>query len=386
VHRGYREEELKILVLNYRDRTHPLAGGAEVHLHKIFGRLVELGHSVTLFTTNYRTNTSKPKEYAPERETIDGINIVRCGSDTFFQLNVRFKVPKLIKEFKPDIIYEDLNKLPLFSTRFKKIPKLIQILHLWKFSIFKEASFPVAFAVWFSEKIIPFFYKNCHFATISPSGKNELSELGIPKEKISVIYCGIDGKYFENEKIREKSPYFLWLGRFRKYKGVWVAFEAFKIFAKKHPDVKLLFAGSGPEEAKMKKKATEWGLADRVEILGQVSEDEKIGLMNKALGLLQTSYKEGWGLTVIEAAACGTASVASNVSGLCDSVKDKETGLLFKAGNAKDCAEKMEALYENPILRAGMESEAKSYAASFDWEKAARETLFLMQEILKEQK
>jgi len=375
---------LRILALNYRDRTHPLAGGAEVHLHKIFGRLVELGHSVTLFTTNYLLpSDSKEKKFALANEVIDGIEVIRCGGDLLFPLNCISKVPKLVKKFKPDIIYEDLNKLPLFSPCVTKVPKLIQILHLWKFSIFKEASFPVALAVWLSERIIPLVYKNCRFATISPSGKKELTELGIAKEKISVIYCGMESIYFENEKIRDKSPYFLWLGRFRKYKGVWVAFEAFKIFAKKHPDVKLLFAGSGPEEAKMRLKAKEWGLEDRVEILGLVSEEQKIELMSKALGILQTSYKEGWGLTVIEAAACGTASIASNVSGLCDSVKDKETGLLFKAGSAGDCAKKMEAFYENPILRAGMESEAKSYASSFDWEKAARETLFLMQEILK---
>jgi len=375
---------LRILILNYRDRTHPLAGGAEVHLHKIFGRLAELGHSVMLFTTNYaQTSASKVKKLAPANEIIDGIEVVRCGGDLLFPLNCILRVPRLVKKFKPDIIYEDLNKLPLFSPCIAKTPKLIQILHLWKFSIFKEVSFPVALAVWLSEKIIPFVYKNCRFATISPSGKKELCELGIAKEKISVIYCGMESKYFENEKVRDKSPYFLWLGRFRKYKGVWVAFEAFKIFAKKYPDVKLLFAGSGPEETKMRLKAKEWGLGDRVEILGLVSEEEKIELMNKALGILQTSYKEGWGLTVIEAAACGTASIASNVSGLCDSVKDKETGFLFKAGSAEDCAKKMEMLYDNPILRGGMESEAKSYASSFDWEKTARETLFLMQEILK---
>jgi len=375
VHRGYREEELKILILNYRDITHPLAGGAEVHIHKIFGKLTELGHEVVLFTTSYKG--------AADIETIDGIRVVRCGSDAFFQFNVFFKVPKLIKELKPDIIVEDLNKLPLFSPYIAKIPKLIQILHLWKSSIFKEASFPIALAVWLGERIIPFVYKNCYFATISPSGKKELCELGIAKEKVSVIYCGTESKYLETEKIREKSAYFLWVGRFRRYKGVWVAFEAFKIFSKKHPDVKLLFAGSGPEEAKMRAKAKEWKLEDRVEILGSVSEERKIELMSKALGILQTSYKEGWGLTVIEAAACGTASIASNVSGLCDSVKDGITGLLFKEGDAADCAKKMEMLCSNAVLRNKLESEARSYAGSFDWGNSAKETLFLMQSLLK---
>ncbi len=385
---------MRILVLNYRDRTHPLAGGAEVHLHKIFGKLVELGHSVTLFTTNYKTNSqlqtnsqlstlnSKLKKHAPKIETIDGIKVIRHGGDLLFPLNCILKVPKLIEEFKPDIIVEDLNKLPLFSPYVTKIPKLIQILHLWKSSIFKEAAFPIAFAVWLSEKIIPFVYKNCYFATISPSGKKELSELGIAKEKISVIYCGTKNEYLETEKVRDKSLYFLWLGRFRKYKGVWVAFEAFKIFSKKHPKAKLFFAGSGPEEAKMKTKAKKWGLEDRVEFFGLVSEEKKIELMSKALGLLQTSYKEGWGLTVIEAAACGTASIASDVSGLCDSVKNGETGLLFKAGSAADCAKKMEILYENASLRTSLESNAKSYAATFNWETAARETLFLMQKVV----
>jgi len=375
VHRGYREEELKILILNYRDITHPLAGGAEVHLHRIFGKLTELGHEVVLFTTRYKNSE--------ENETIDGIKIIRCGSDAAFHFKVLFKIPKLIKEFEPDIIVEDLNKLPLFSPYITKIPKLIQIHHLWKFSIFKEAFFPVALAVWLGERIIPFIYRKCHFVAVSPSAKKELCELGIAKEKISVIYNGTENEYLDTEKVRDKSLYFLWLGRFRKYKGVWVAFEAFRIFSQKHPDVKLLFAGSGPEEAKMREKVKKYGLEGKIEFLGMVHSKEKMELMSKALGLLQTSYKEGWGLTVIEAAACGTASIASNVSGLCDSVKDKETGLLFKAGSAEDCAKKMEVFCDNPVLRANMESKARSHASSFDWEKSARETLFLMQEILK---
>jgi len=376
MHRGYWEEDLRILVLNYRDKTHPLAGGAEVHLHRIFGKLTELGHEVVLFTTTYKD--------AKESETIDGIKIIRQGSDAFFQFTVIFKVPKLIKEFKPDIIVEDLNKLPLFSPYITKIPKLIQIHHLWKFSIFREAFFPVAFAVWLGERLIPFVYGKCHFAAVSPSAKKELCELGIAKEKISVIYNGTENEYLDAEKVRDKSLYFLWLGRFRKYKGVWVALEAFKIFSEKHPEVKLFFAGSGPEEAKMRAKAKEWGLEGKVEFLGMVESKQKMELMGKALGLLQTSYKEGWGLTVIEAAACGTASIASNVSGLCDSVKDGETGLLFKAGDAADCAKKMEMLCDSNVLRNKLEGEARSYAQSFDWGNSAKETLFLMQSVIGE--
>jgi glycosyltransferase involved in cell wall biosynthesis len=132
----------------------------------------------------------------------------------------------------------------------------------------------------------------------------------------------------------------------------------------------------------MRAKAKQWGLEGRVEFLGMVSGEKKMELMAKALCLLQTSYKEGWGLTIIEAAACGTASIASRVSGLCDSVKDKETGLLFKAGNAKDCAEKMFEIYSNAGQRMYLESNARAWASSFNWDNSARETLFLMQKLI----
>ncbi|GHV15971.1 glycosyl transferase family 1 [Fibrobacterales bacterium] len=363
---------MNILVLNYRDRSHPLAGGAEVHLHKIFGRLVELGHSVTLFTTSYKGAKSK--------EILDGIEVVRYGSDLSFQISIFLKVPHLIKDKKIDAVVEDLNKLPLFTPLLTKLPKLVQIHHLWKTSIFREAAFPIALAVYLGERIIPLFYKKCTFAAVSPSAKNELIELGIKGEQISVIYNGIDSELLETERVREKAPaFFLFLGRLRKYKGVWVALKAFKIFAKKYPEAKLIFAGTGSEEQKLKNSVQKWGLGDSVQFLGAVSGEKKRELLRGAIALLQTSFKEGWGLTVIEAASCGTVSIASNVSGLCDSVKDGETGLLFKAGNAADCAKKMVEIFSNSALRNNLESSAKIYASSFDWGNSATETLALLQ-------
>jgi glycosyltransferase involved in cell wall biosynthesis len=368
---------MRILVLNYRDITHPLAGGAEVHLHEVFGRIVKLGHSVMLFTTSYKG--------ALEREIIDGIDVIRCGSDALFQINVLRKIPKLIKEFNADIVFEDLNKLPLFSPCITKLPILIQIQHLWRLSIFREAFFPVALVVWIGERLIPFIYKNCPFVTASPSAFSELRELGV-KQEISIVYHGTDLIPQNEEWTKDKSLYFMWLGRFRKYKGVWIALKAFKIFAKKYPDVELFFAGSGPEEKKLRAKAKEWGLENRVKFLGYVDNKEKLKFMNKALALLQTSYKEGWGLTVIEAGGVGTTTIASRVSGLCDSVKDGETGLLFKVGDFAECADLMEKIYINPPLREKLESEAKHFASSFDWNKSARETLDILSSIVNKNK
>ncbi len=362
---------MKILVINYRDIKHPQAGGAEVHLHRIFGKIASWGHEVVLVTTAFKD--------APEREVVDDMKVVRFGGDLMFQLQVALRLRSLIREFKPDVIVEDLNKLPFFTPVLNRIPKFIQIHHLWGSSIFQEASFPVAFLVWFQERLIPYFYKGNKFAAVSPSTVSELQTLGIPSSDVSLIYNGCEEEWTAIEPQREKNDYFLWLGRLRRYKGVWVALEAFRKFAAKHPQGRLVFAGSGPEEKAMKEAVRRWGLQDRVEIKGWVSHDEKRDLLRNAVALVQSSFKEGWGLTIMEAAACGTTSLASRVPGLQDSVLDHRTGFLFQAGNSSELAELMHRVLANTIERKMLEADARTFALGFSWERAAKLTLEALQ-------
>lgn len=357
---------MKILILNYRDIRNPKAGGAEVHLHRIFGRIASWGHTVVLATTHFPG--------AAPRELVDGIQVIRFGGDLLFQAGVALRYRSLVREFQPDILVEDLNKLPFFTPLFSNIPKLIQIHHLWRSSIFQEASFPVAFLVWLQERLIPYFYKGNRFAAVSPSTVSELELLGIPARDISLIYNGCEEEWASIEPQRDKGDYFLWLGRLRRYKGVWVALEAFRKYAAKHPQGRLIFAGSGPEEAAMRESVARWGLQDRVEIRGWVGLEEKRELLRNALALLQSSFKEGWGLTVMEAAACGTTSLASRVPGLCDSVQDHRTGFLFQPGNSHELAELLHRLYSNPQERRMLEADARTFALGFSWEKAAKLT------------
>ena len=210
--------------------------------------------------------------------------------------------------------------------------------------------------------------------------------MGIPEQNISLIYNGSEEEWTEIEPQREKGDYFLWLGRLRRYKGVWVAMEAFKRFAAKHPGTRLVFAGGGPEEGALKALVTKWGLQDRIEIRGRVSAEEKRQLLRGATALVQSSYKEGWGLTVMEAAACGTMSIASKVPGLQDSVRDGETGLLFQAGNHNALCELMLRVVQRPDERRGLEGAARRFALEFSWEKAAKYTLEAMQAVLDRKK
>lgn len=363
---------MRILAVNYRDRLHPSAGGAERHFHQIFSRLAANGHKVVLLTTAF--------EGCLGREEVDGILVVRHGGDFTFQLTVAKFLPKLDAEFSFDVIYEDLNKLPLFVPKLSKKPHLVQIHHLWRRSIFAEAGFPVALGVYLFERMVPFFYSKSEFVVVSPSSARELEELGIPRSRISVVYNGADGvpAGFKSQK---KGDYFVWLSRVHRYKGIMTALGAFKIFAGKHPEVRLKIAGTGPLLPKLPKILKKLGLEGSVDIEGYVTAARKLELLAGAKALLQTSEKEGWGLTVIEAAELGTATIASAVPGLVDSVVDGVTGLLFPVRDAAACAERMERLYADQELRERLEIAARNHAVEFSWERAARETEALLQRI-----
>ena len=366
---------------------HPAAGGAEKHLHRIFSKIVEMGHEVVLFTTMFPG--------AKERDVVDGIQVVRKGGDLTFQLTVAANLKKLDREFNFDVVVEDLNKLPVFAHWFVRKPLLVQMHHLWRKSIFSEAFFPIAFGVWFFERIIPFFYRTQPFVVVSPSTKKELAEIGVDESRISVIYNGSEmppaavqfDKCTDSRESNEnadadenaQAPYFIWLSRVHRYKGIWTALESFEIFSKSHPEVKLFVVGDGPLLKKLPAWLKTHGLEGKVELTGFVSASRKYELLSSSLALLQTSYKEGWGLTVMEAAQLCKTTIASDVPGLRDSVRDGETGILFPSGNAAACASAMEKVYGDVELRASLGRNAKRYAESFSWEKSARETLELLE-------
>ena len=334
---------MKILVVNYRDRMHPAAGGAEKHLHRIFGKIVEMGHTVVLFTTTFPG--------AKEREVVDGIQVIRKGGDLMFQLTVALNLKKLDREFNFDVVVEDLNKLPVFAHWFVRKPLLVQMHHLWRKSIFAEAIFPIAFMVWFFERIIPFFYRTQNFVVVSPSTKKELAEIGVDESRISVIYNG-------SEKPNFPGSADLATGTAESCENI---------------------VGGGPLLKKLPAWIKSHGLEGKVELTGFVPAARKYELLSSSLALLQTSYKEGWGLTVMEAAQLCKTTIASDVPGLCDSVRDGETGILFPSGDAAACASAMEKIYSDAELRASLGKNAKRYALTFSWENSARETLELLE-------
>ena len=118
------------------------------------------------------------------------------------------------------------------------------------------------------------------------------------------------------------------LGRLSANKRPEHAIRAFGLVRRQLPDAQLWVIGSGPEEARLRKMA-----GPGVTILGRLSEQEKRERLGRAHALVVTSVREGWGLVVTEAAACGTVAIGYDVAGLRDSI-GASGGVLTRADPA----------------------------------------------------
>ena len=364
---------LKILILNWRDVHHPRAGGAEMRLHKIYAPLIGQGHQVILYSCAFRG--------CGKSENLDGIEVHRLGNDLTFAPLCTLNLRRWVKKHQPDIVVEELNKLPLYSPVVYKGPLMVQMAHLWRNSIFKEASFPVAFVVWFFEQTIGWFYKKCWFSVYSTCTQRDLKSLGAKDERNRLIYCGGDLSAYVRGTVK-REPFLLWISRLQKYKGPTDAVEVLKKLLPNFPELKLVIVGEGPFRPQLEAFIAGQGLEGKVTLTGFISEEKKIDLLQRAAVHLQSSYKEGWGLSVIEANACGCPVVANDTTGLRDSCRDNETGLLYKHCNIDDGVAKVRQMLTDDVLRQRLVEQGLQWASGFSWERNSREILDYLQEII----
>jgi len=356
---------VRLLLVNWQDRENPLAGGAEIHLHEIFGRLAQRGHDVTLLCGGWPG--------AEPRTRLDGIDVIRVGTRHTFPLLARRYFRRHLGRERFDLLVEDVNKIPLATPRWGASRTVALVPHLFGGTAFQELAPPLAAAVWLAERPLGRIYRHVPFEAISMSTAADLAERGIPRASVEVIYPGIDTiHYTPRLELRAESPLFAYLGRLKRYKGVHYVIRAFAAMA--HPTATLEIAGAGDYRAALERLAQSLDLADRVRFLGRVSEQEKLSLLRRAWALVLASPKEGWGITNLEAAACGTPVVASNSPGIRESVRDGDTGYLVPHGDGRAMSAAMGRLAADRALVERLGASARGFAETFTWERAAEET------------
>ena len=356
---------MRILVVNWMDRTNPQAGGAEIHLHETFGRLAARGHRVTLLCSGWAEGES--------RDRLDGIEVHRVGGRYTFPLHARgYHRRHLAGSF--DVVVEDLNKVPLFTPFWGDTPTVPLVHHLFGRTAFREASFPVALATVVLEWPLAAAFQGRPAVAVSESTRQDLIQRGFDGDRIAVVPNGLDLDTYVPDPHEPPfdEPTLLYLGRLKRYKGVDLVLEALARLRAAGPDeARLLVAGKGDDEARLRQRTSELGLDDAVSFLGYVSEEEKRTLFRRSWVHLLTSPKEGWGITVLEAAACGTPTVASDAPGLRDSVRDGVTGLLVPHGDVDALAAAIGGLLRDPDRLRAMGGAARDFARGFSWDRTA---------------
>lgn len=367
---------MKLLLLNWQDRLNPQAGGAEAHLHETFGRIARAGHDVTLLASGW--------EAAPATAELDGIRVLRTGSRYSFSLAApRFHRRHLAAE-PYDLVVEALNKVPLYSPRWVRQPVVLLVHHLFGATAFREASLPLATATWLMERPLARVYRGSPVQAISESTADDLAGRGLSRRDIEVIHPGIDLEFFTPpaRPARALEPMFLYLGRLKRYKGVDLILRAAAELAREGVNHKVLIAGSGDDEARLRNISARLGVEERVEFLGYVTEARKRDLFRTAWANIFPSPKEGWGMTNIEAAACGTPTIASDSPGLRESVADGVTGRLVPHGDVSALARAMRELVSDPARVERLGGAAREFARGFTWDRAAALTLRHLESVI----
>ncbi len=298
---------LRILVFNWRDITHPSAGGAEVYAHEVCSEWVRAGHEVTFFTSQHGRR--------PRSELLDGIHIVRRGGRyTVYREARRFYRHDARRHF--DLVVDVVNTRPFSCPRFVKDVPVLAII------------FQVTREIWLRESWLPFAlvgryvleprwiraYRDVPVVTISPSSRDSLEEYGL--QRMTVVPVGMRQSDRASGPIdREEVPTVLFVGRLTENKRPDDALEAFRLLREQVPSAQMWVIGTGPKERQLRARQIAG-----VSFLGRVSEDVKRERLARAHVVVATSVREGWGLIVSEAASFGTPTIAYNVPGLCDSV------------------------------------------------------------------
>ncbi len=355
---------MKILVINWQDIKNPMGGGAEVHLHEIFSRVAAKGHDVTLFCCEV---TGLPNE-----EIIDGIKIIRKGPRSSFNFYVRREYKRKFSKENYDIVIDDINKIPFYTPRYVKEPLMAISHHFFGRSIFREANPVAGLYVFISEYFVNSVYRNTPFAVVSESTLTEFIERKFERKNFTIIPNAINQDAFPM-KVGEKReiPSFSYFGRLKKYKSVDHLFKAFAIAKNEIGDMRLDILGKGDFREYLENLSKRLGIDDVTTFYGFVSEEDKVKLLSESWAMVNTSMKEGWGITNIEANASGTPVLSANVPGLRDSVKNGQSGLLYEYGNIQELADMIIKVANDNNLRQQLSSGAVKWAEEFSWDSSA---------------
>jgi glycosyltransferase involved in cell wall biosynthesis len=347
---------VRILILNWRDIRSQRAGGAELLTHEIARRLATR-HEVTWFTSQL--------DGLPAREEIDGIQIVRQGSE----VTTRLAAPAFARSASWDLIIEEINTLPYLAHCWAGSPTVLFIPQLARDVWWYEAPRTLAPIGYALERLYLARYRAQRVITISRSTYDDLRDLGF-KGSIHVIPMAVSTPALDELDVKDPAGRLVTVGRLVPSKRVDHVFRALAKIRSRFPAATLTVIGNGPKRRELSQLADDLGLGSAIDFAGHVSETAKRELLEAADLLVAAPVREGWGLTTTEAARLGTPAVVYDVPGLRDAVIHERTGLLSVA-EPDSLADAVIRVLSDPALYESLRAQAWRAWRDLSWDRTA---------------
>jgi glycosyltransferase involved in cell wall biosynthesis len=210
---------------------------------------------------------------------------------------------------------------------------------------------------------------------VSAATKNNLESIGVGSEQIHIIPNGIDIERIERITPSSDGCDILFAGRLIKEKNVDILLEAVNHLRKTVPDIKCHIIGDGPEKERLIGLAGEHGLLDNVKFFGFMEYDEIIACMKSSKLLVLPSSREGFGMVVIEAFACGVPVITvKNQRNAASMLVSEGTGFVVDP-DIRELSGAIHKIITDGVLRKKMSVSAVEAAREYEWDKMARELI-----------
>ncbi|MHB8218841.1 MAG: glycosyltransferase family 4 protein [Acidimicrobiales bacterium] len=349
----------------WRDLDDPEAGGSELHAHRIAALWAAAGIDVTI-----RTSAVAGKAVQARR---DGYRVTRRSGRYAVFADVAWE--GLRSGSQPGLgLVEVWNGMPFFSPLWHRGPRIVFLHHvhaeMWRMVLPRSLA-RVGELV--ESRLAPPMYRRSRIVTLSQSSRQEIvGMLGLPEERVTVAAPGVESRFSPGPG-RSTTPLVVAVGRLVPVKRFDLLINALAMVRRDVPELRAVLVGEGYERPALESLRHRLGADDWIEIPGRLGDDDVADWYRKAWLVASASQREGWGMTLTEAGACGTPAVATDIAGHRDAVVDGRTGLL--ADGVEGLAGAMRQVLEDSALRSQLGRGALERARWFTWEATARSAL-----------
>jgi len=348
-------------VVAWRDLDDVEAGGSELHADEILQRWAEGGIDVRLWTSRV---DGAARQIIRHGYTVNR----RAGRYAVFP---RTAVAGLRGKIGTgDGLVEIWNGMPFFSPVWSRAPRIVFLHHvhaeMWDMVLSPRMA-PLGRTL--ENRFAPPFYRRTEIVTLSSSAKQDLvDKLGHSAERVTVVPPGVDPRFVPAGSLN-RTPLVIAVGRLVPVKRFDLFIEAMVALREIHPALEAMIVGEGYERPALEAQIAAAGAGRWLSLPGRLPDADLVSAYRRAWVVSSTSSHEGWGMTLTEAAACGTPAVATKIPGHEDAIIDDESGLLVST--LPELVEAIGSILANPMLRRRLSQGALRRVEGMTWERAA---------------